>query len=331
MERIAVSILIAVFTSLTAAATPYQIAAEWVGCWGQEGTAPGEFHIPIGIAISDEDRIFVTDHYNNRVQSFDGEGRLLSHFPVLPNPGGIAVHEDRLYIAHFPSASTPDRVSVYSLEGTFIREWGSSGAGKGQLDFAGGLAISAGGEVFVADQTNRRVQVFDLEGKFLRMWGAYGIVPGQFGGNVSTKSRVGGPQFVAIDHTGGIFTTEASVGRIQEFTAEGKPVLAWGDLADRSGSFGGKFAAMKANLVGPIGICVDNEDRLWVTAVSGRVQCFTRAGRYLGGLGDAQGNGPGEFSAPHGIAINSKNELFIIDTYNHRVQKYRITLPRANP
>jgi len=306
-------------------------AATFVKCWGSEGSAPGEFNIPIGIAINAADEVFVTDHYNNRIQKFDADGRLLAHFPVLPNPGGIAVDGDRLYIGHFPASrvskdKTPDRVSVYSDKGGFIREWGTTGKGDGQFDYPGGIAVSREGEVFVADQTNRRIQVFDRDGRFLRKWGEYGMQPGQFGGNIIPKSRVGGPQFIGIDSQGDIFTTEASVGRVQKFSPGGRPLLAWGSLEDKPGGFGGAFTGFRAKLVGPIGICVDRADRLWVTAVSGRVQCFTREGRYLGGLGDIQGTEEGRFSAPHGIAINSRGALFVVDSYNHRVQKFAVTL-----
>lgn len=304
------------------------IAAKFVMAWGKEGEAPGEFNIPIGIAINAADEIFVTDHYNSRVQKFDAEGKLLAHFEVLPNPGGIAIDGDRLYLSHFPTSRltkdkrTPDRMSVYSQKGEFIREWGSTGKADGQFDFPGGLAISKAGEVFVADQTNRRVQVFDREGKFLRTWGEYGVQPGQFGGNTNPKSRVGGPNFIALGQDGSVFTTEASVGRVQQFSPEGRPLMAWGTLEDKAGGFGGQFTAFKANLIGPIGICFDHQDRLWITAVSGRVQCFTREGRYLGGFGDTQGTAPGQFYAPHGIALNSRGEIFVVDTYNHRVQKF---------
>lgn len=308
-------------------ATP--VTAKFVTTWGKEGAAPGDFHIPIGIAINAADEIFITDHYNNRVQKFDADGKLLAHFEVLPNPGGIALEGDRLYLGHFPVSrmtkdKAPDRVSVYSQKGEFIREWGTTGKGDGQFDFPGGIAISKTGEVYVADQTNRRVQVFDREGKFLRKWGEYGVQPGQFGGNTNPKSRVGGPNFIAIDSEGNVFTTEASMGRVQKQTPDGKPLLAWGTLEDKPGAFGGMFTAFKAGLVGPIGICFDHQKRLWITAVSGRVQCFTREGMHLGGFGNTQGTAPEQFYAPHGIAINSKGALFVVDTYNHRVQKFEI-------
>jgi sugar lactone lactonase YvrE len=178
--------------------------------------------------------------------------------------------------------------------------------------------------VYVADQTNRRVQVFDARGKFLFMWGEYGTRPGQFGGNSGPKSRVGGPQFVALDSAGNVYTTEGSVGRVQKFTADGKFLQAWGDNDDKPGSFGGLFAGFKASLKGPIGICIDDKDRLWVSAVSGRVPQFTKDGQYLGGIGGKQGSGPGEFLAPHGVAADRRGYLYVVDAYNHRIQKFAV-------
>lgn len=308
---------------------PTPVSAKLVTIWGQEGDAPRDFNIPIGIAINAAGEVFVTDHYNNRVQKFDADGKLLAHFAVLPNPGGIAADGERLYITHFPASrmmkdKVPDRVSVYAQDGKFIREWGSTGTGDGQFDFPGGVAISKDGEVYVADQTNRRVQVFDREGKFLRKWGEYGVQPGQFGGNTNPKSRVGGPNFVMLDSAGDVFTTEASVGRVQKFSPEGRPLLAWGTLEDKPGGFGGLFTGFNAKLVGPIGIAMDAKGRVWVTAVSGRVQCFTPEGKYLGGFGDTQGKEPGQFYAPHGIAISPRGEIFVVDSYNHRIQKFEI-------
>ena len=44
-------------------------------------------------------------------------------------------------------------------------------------------------------------------------------------------------------------------------------------------------------------------------------------------FGDTQGSAPGQFYAPHGIAINSRGEIFVVDSYNHRVQKF---IPKTN-
>src|SRR5262249_743984 len=140
----------------------------------------------------------------------------------------IAVDEDgHVYLSHFSAMrlkeeKKPDRVSVYSPQGQLLRQWGKTGTGAGEFDYPGGIALGPGGRVYVADQTNRRVQGVDRQGKFLFQWGAYGTGPGQFGGNISPKSRVGGPQFLAVDGAGHVYTTEGSMDRVQQFTADGK-------------------------------------------------------------------------------------------------------------
>jgi DNA-binding beta-propeller fold protein YncE len=291
--------------------------------WGKKGSLPGEFHFPIGIAISAADEIFVTDFYNARVQKFSLDGKLLAVIAVLPNPGGIAVSRPGdLYLAHFGE----QRISVYDPSGKLLRKWGGTGSTDGKFDYPGGLAIGLDGRVYVADQTNRRVQVFDGKGKLLFKWGEYGTKPGQFGGNISIQSRVGGPQFLAFDSKGNLYTTEGSVGRLQKFTPEGKFLLAWGDNDDKPGSFGGAFSGFKdrkVTLQGPIAVCIDKYDRVWVSAVCGRIQQFTDDGAYLSGFGSA-GTKPSEFYAPHGLAFDSRGHLYVVDAFNHRIQKFAV-------
>jgi DNA-binding beta-propeller fold protein YncE len=302
--------------------------------WGQQGDQPGEFHFPIDIAINAGDEIFVTDHLNDRVQKFDRAGKLLGQFPVLPNPGGIALDKQgNLVLSHILASGSSkhkigDRISIYSPQGKLIRQWGKPGKGPGEFNCPGGIAVAANGNIYVADQTNHRVQVFDPTGQFLFEWGKYGSQPGEFGGKANPKSRVGGPQFLAFDSEGNLWTTEGANCRIQQFTSEGKLLQHWGSDGDTPGGLGGYFTGFGGkpakSLTGPIAVIIDKKDQLWISAVSGRVQQFSPAGKYLRGCGKKQGTAAGEFYAPHGMAIDSQRNLYVVDAYNHRVQKFAV-------
>src|SRR5262245_54851915 len=58
--------------------TPNTTAARFLLEWGKKGAEPGQFHSPIGIAISETDHIFVADFKNARIQQFDTNGKFVA-------------------------------------------------------------------------------------------------------------------------------------------------------------------------------------------------------------------------------------------------------------
>lgn len=286
--------------------------------WGSNGLGDGEFDIPIAIVINRDDEIYITDFRQSdaeakgRLQRFDQEGKFLGSFETEPMPGGLAFDKDGLlYATHMMR----HKVVVYDKEGKVVREFGKLGTAPGEFQQPGGIAFGADGSVFVADQVNRRVQRLTPKGEPISAWGKYGVAPGEFGGNVSAPSRVGGPHFLAFNSDGDIYTTEGSVGRIQKFKADGSFLLAFGDNQIGPGHFGSA-----KGLQGPIGIAIDSKDNVWVTSTNHLVQQFSPEGRYLRGLG-GDGTEPGQFRTPHGLAFDSRQHLYVVDSRNSRIQK----------
>lgn len=287
--------------------------------FGGKGDEPGKFHSPIGIAINAQDELFITEFHTHRVQKFTAEGRWLAAFPVVEHPGGIAVDRaGHLFVA----ALLGHKIAVYDADGRRLREWGKKGAGDGEFNEPGGLVIESDGSLLVADQCNHRMQRFTPDGRFLGKWGSYGNDAGQFGGKGRQGMRFGGPHFAALDAGGLIWTTEGANGRIQQFTKDGSPLLHWGSNTTAPGGFGGREKAAHNALPGPIAVVLDAQQRVWVSASNDRVQVFTKTGEFLGGLMEAGGE-PGKLRLPHGMAFDSKGFLYVVDSSNHRVQKFK--------
>lgn len=315
------------------AAEPSPQPPRFVREWGRLGSGEGEFNFPIGIAVNRADEVFVTDFYNARVQKFSSDGKFMAAFPVSAFPGGIALDPaENLYIAHagippsrYDKERERDKIAVFTPAGQPLREWGKFGQGDGEFDMPGGIAISTDNRVYVADQCNRRVQVFDTQGKFITQWGRKGFEHGEFGGNPHPKAFFAGPTFLALDEHGDVYTTEAVLGRIQKFNPSGKFLNSWGDNTVVPGKFGGYFGAFEQkNMQGPTGLAFDEQGRLWVNAIGGRIQRFAADGTYQVGFGE-EGTEPGQFYAPHGIAIDRQGCLYIVDAFNHRIQKFAAT------
>ncbi len=290
----------------------------FVLAWGKMGDVPGEFHVPIGIAIGKDDIVFVSDLRNQRIQRFDTQGKFLSAIAVDGQPGGMALDTNgRIYVSLF----NKDKIAVLSPEGKLLREIGKSGRGDGEFKFPAGLAIGPDGALYLGDDVNRRIQRFSPEGKFLSKWGKGGTGPGEFGGEGTEKLhpdfRTSGPNFLAFDSKGLLYATDGRGGKIHRFKTDGTFVSSWGNNDDKPGGFGGR----PKNLPGPTGIVLDKQDRVWVASTNSRIQLFSADGTYLTGFG-GRGSEIGKFHTPHGIALDSRGNLYVVDTQNSRIQKY---------
>jgi sugar lactone lactonase YvrE len=290
--------------------------------WGHRGKGEGEFSACVGITIGKNDEVYTAEFRNQRVQRFTSQGRFLGAFAVQPHAGGVAVDpEGNVYVAHWNS----NKVAAYSPQGKLLREWGRKGTGDGEFQLPGSIALGPDGLLYVPDQGNSRVQKFTREGKFVVKWGTRGKEPGQFGGSQPVGGRFAGPQFVAFDRAGNVYTTDAALNRIQKFTPDGKLLALWGNAGAEPGGFGPPPLNRdgKPGLGGPIALCVDRQDRVWVSATNNRVQQFTNTGKFLRALGGL-GKEPGRFRLPHGLALDSCDNLYVADTMNSRIQKFAV-------
>ena len=168
-----------------------------------------------------------------------------------------------------------------------------------------GIAVnSSRGEVYIADVTNHRVMVLDLKGRLLRLIGHRGDGPGEF--NFPTHLTLG-PQ-------GRLYVTDSMNFRVQVLEPDGTFVRAIGRLGDAPGQFSK-----------PKGVAVDKEGHVIVVeGLYDALEFFDPQGELLLSAGSS-GSNPGQFWLPAGLCLDTKEQLlFVADSYNSRVQVFRL-------
>ena len=131
------------------------------------GTAFGSPH---GLAIDSEDNVYVVDSGMKQIVVLTPQGDELRTFGsrnLFERPMHIALDEKlrRIYVTD----ARRHRVSVFTLTGEHLFDFGKFGNAEGEFGMPHGITIKEGREVYVADMLNARIQVFDSDGIFRRV------------------------------------------------------------------------------------------------------------------------------------------------------------------
>lgn len=204
--------------------SPATAAVVFVDRFGDPPPGAGALHYPYDVAfdVTNGD-IFVVDRAAFRVQKYDSKGAFLLS---IGTPGTDASHQ-RDGELWYPSAVAVDstgtfayvadtansRIQVFStVDGGFVRKWGTEGNGNDQMSHPTGIALDGADNVYITDAGNRRVMKFTSSGTFLAKWGESGTAQGQF---IT-------PAGIAVnDQLGRVYVTDEWIGRFQEFSLDG--------------------------------------------------------------------------------------------------------------
>lgn len=271
-----------------------------------------------GVTIDNEDHIYVFTRSNPAVQVYEPDGTLLrawnvedangAHF-IRIGPGGnvwaanIKSHTIRKY--------RPDGELLLTLG-----EPGHAGADRSHFDKPTDMAILPSGDIFVSDgYGNQRVVHFDATGKYMNQWGQAGDEPGQFAL----------PHAIVADSHGKLYVADRENARIQVFETKGKLLAVWD------------------NIITPWGLWISKDDEIWVCGSSARkkegtdewevlpppdqvVMKLGRKGKVLLRvpleMTTVPPGKPGELNWVHGMAFDSKGNLYLTDIQGHRAQKF---------
>ena len=129
---------------------------------GKPGTGDGEFNRAEGLDVDAQDRIYVADSCNHRIQIFSRDGKWLKTYGKagrglgeLSYPYDVRVDRaGRQYVCEFGNS----RIQVFGTNNEPLEIIGGPGARPGQFNNPWAIALDSQGNVFVADAGNHRVQ-----------------------------------------------------------------------------------------------------------------------------------------------------------------------------
>ena len=129
---------------------------------GRAGTAPGEFNRAEGVCVDAQDRIYVADSCNHRIQIFAPDGKFLRMFGhagtklgELSYPYDVAVDKaGNIFVCEFGNS----RIQVFDANCQPVEIIGGAGGEPGQFNNPWAIALDARGNLYVADALNHRLQ-----------------------------------------------------------------------------------------------------------------------------------------------------------------------------
>ncbi len=260
----------------------------------------GLFPFAHGIGLDASGNVFLGDCGTHTVRKFSVTGELLMTLgiPAIPSETGIQGSDYRTITHGSVPFNRPTRP-----------------------------AVAPNGDLYVSDgYGNARIHHFAADGTLKASWGEPGDGPGQF--NV--------PHSVWVHTDGRVFVCDRENSRVQVFTAEGAFLAQWTDVIrpddlyiDREGLVYiaelGERAGLFPFMSRPLG-----HDR------PGRVSVFDLDGQLVARWGGDDPYAPGSFFAPHGIAVDSRGDLYVsevvasgggldglVELSVHSLQKFR--------
>jgi DNA-binding beta-propeller fold protein YncE len=258
------------------------------------------------VGVDSRGNVYAFNRGEHPVAVFDNDGNLLRTWGegVFTRPHGVHVApDDTIWLTD----DGDHTVRQCTLDGRVLMSLGVPGK---PAPFMSGepfhrcthTALSPKGEIYVSDgYGNACVHKYSPDGKLLKTWGEPGTDPGQF--NIVHN--------IATDADGWVYVADRENHRVQVFDGNGKYETQWNNLHRpcalcRCG--GGKQPTFIIGELGP-GMAVNRK----VPNLGPRLSIVDSKGKRIARLGGENGPGleAGKFLAPHGIAMDSKGDIYI--------------------
>jgi DNA-binding beta-propeller fold protein YncE len=277
----------------------YRVVTDWAKL------PPGwSFKEVAAVGVDRQDNVYVFNRGEHPMIVFDREGNFLTSWGEGQYPRAHGLHmapDDTIFLTddagHF--------VRKVTLQGKVLLEIGVPGK---PAPYMSGepfhrcthTALSPKGEIYVSDgYGNARVHKYSPDGKRLLSWGEPGTGEGEF--NIVHN--------VCCDADGWVYVADRENHRVQVFDGKGRYEAQWNNLHRPCGLYM-PHGHKPICYIGELGPAQPvNRD---VPNLGPRVSIVDHRGKLIGRFGDkVGGTAPGQFVAPHGLAVDSRGDVYV--------------------
>lgn len=289
---------------------------------------------PRSLAWGPDGSLYFVDDYYGVVRKVGPDGAISTFAGSQDAPlraGSIEFGPDgKLY---FTGSHTLARLegdgSTTVIAGTGLPGYSGDGgpATEAQLNFPGDLAFGPGGEIYVADNSNRRVRKIDVNGIITTIAGTGEYASSGDGGPAGGAALIT-PTHVTAAPDGSVYVSDGRAERIRKIAPDGTITTLIGTGTTGYSGDGGPAAQAAVNA--PFDSAVDAHGNvLFVDAGNDRIRRIDAAGvvtTFAGNgvewfLGDGERATAAAFRLPGGAAEGPDGALYVADTNHERIRR----------
>lgn len=135
----------------------FDAAGNFLKQWGSRGTGAGEFAVAHSIEIDDQDRLYVADRENFRVEIFDTDGNYLDQWTFNAMVCGLYRHDDGVM---YMTSGFDGEWGILDADGHLLGTLGRPGEGLGEFGEGHFMTVDAAGDVYIADAVSSKLHLF---------------------------------------------------------------------------------------------------------------------------------------------------------------------------
>lgn len=270
-------------------------------------------HLPEGwvledvaaVAVDHKDQVYVFNRGPHPIMVFDRSGQFLRSWGegLFKRPHGLHLGPGETL---FCTDDGDHTVRQFTLEGRHLLQMGIPGRPSPYMrgepfHRCTHSAHSPSGEIYVSDgYGNARIHKYSPDGRLLQSWGQPGTGPGEF--NI--------PHNLCCDTEGWVYVADRENHRVQVFDGNGRFETEWHNLHRPCGM----FMESRPNphcYIGELGPMLPiNRD---MPNLGPRISILDQQGRLLTRFGASHAGceKTDQFVAPHGLAVDSRGDIYI--------------------